>query len=729
MDVKLCFRRWALSLTVLAVFLAACPRAKAQANLFIYTDNLVNGFQDWGWGTRNFSNPSPTHLGSTCSISASMVAWQALSLQHSDFNVTPYSSLIFWADGGTSGGQRLQVNLSYGPNGATNGPTYALSPALPAGAWQQYTIPLSSLKADGVSNYNRVTIQLTASGTTNTFYVDDIQFGAAPAPALTHLNINANQTIRTADARWFGLNTAVWDSYFDTTATSNALQELGCLSLRFPGGSLSDSYYDWTTGKDGTNNRPTKWPNFMHIATNAGVQAFITVNYGTGTSNKAADWVKSANITNHCNFKYWEVGNECYGSWETDTNTVAHDPYTYATRAAGYIALMKAAYPAVPIKVGVVAVPGEDSYSNNAAHPVINPRTGVTHYGWTPIMLTYLKTNGVTPDFLIDHVYPESTPANPTTGTDSDALVLQSTGGWASDAADLRQQLTDYLGPSGTNTELVCTENNSDSGAVGRQLTSIVNGLYLADSMAQLMKTEFNAYTWWDLRNGQGNDGSFDSTLYGWRAYGDEGIINANGNPGVDRYPIFYGFKLMQYYVRPGDTVLNATSDYLLLSAYAARKANGALTLLVINKDATTNFNAQISLSNFAPLSTATVRSYGIAQDDAVRTNNLAPGAQDIATNIVPVGAIFTNSFPPYSLTLFTFTPGPAQLSALLPQPGQFVLQLHGQPGTPYIIQRSPDLFTWTPVSTNSLVGNVLNITNVISPGITQQFWRAVWQP
>ena len=80
-------------------------------------------------------------------------------------------------------------------------------------------------------------------------------------------------------------------------------------------------------------------------------------------------------------------------------------------------------------------------------------------------------------------------------------------------------------------------------------------------------------------------------------------------------------------------------------------------------------------------------------------------------------------------MTLFTFAPGPAQLSALLPQTGQFVLRLQGQPGTPYIIQNSPDLFTWTSVSTNTLAGNVLNITNAISPGIARQFWRAVWQP
>jgi len=730
-NMKPFFRCYALSLSLLAVFSLAGLRAKAQANLPLYTDNLVNGFQDWGWGTRNFSNPSPTYSGSTYSISASMVAWQALSFQHSDFNVTPYSSLIFWADGGNSGGQRLQVNLSYGPNGATNGPTYALSPALPAGAWQQYTVPLSSLKATGVSNYNRVTIQLTASGTTNTFYVDDIQFGAVPAPALTHLGVDATQTIRPADARWFGVNTATWDSYLGNSQTLPLLQQAGCLALRWPGGSTSDTYH-WAAASNRVGNS-----NFVYIATNLGAQVFITVNYGSSSSNEAAAWVKSANLTNNCRFKYWEIGNECYGTWETDTNNPAHDPYTYAVRTAGYIALMKAADPT--IKVGVVAVPGEGSYSNNATHFAINPRTGTTNYGWTPVMLTTLNNLGVTPDFAIYHFYPEYTPTGvtPVPAADSDPLLLQVAGNpcpitwtdWASAAANLRQQISDYIGSAGTNIELVCTENNSDSSsAMGRQLTSIVNGLYLADSVGQLMKTEFNAYLWWDLRNGTNDTGAFDPTIYGWRTYGDEGMMNSiNGVTGL--YPTFYAEKLLQCFVRPGDTVLNATSDYMLLPAYAARKADGALTLLVINKDATANFNAQISLSNFAPLSTATVRSYGIAQDDAVRTNNLAPGAQDIATNIVPAGAVFTNSFPPYSLTLFTFAPVPAQLSALLPQPGQFVLQLQGQPGTPYIIQRSPDLFTWTPVSTNGLVGNVLNITNAISPGITQQFWRAVWQP
>ena len=82
-------------------------------------------------------------------------------------------------------------------------------------------------------------------------------------------------------------------------------------------------------------------------------------------------------------------------------------------------------------------------------------------------------------------------------------------------------------------------------------------------------------------------------------------------------------------------------------------------------RTASTNLNAQITLTNFSPWSTATVRSFGIAQDEATRTNSIIPGAQDIATNSFAVaGTNFTATFPPYSLTLMTFAPAAAQLQS-----------------------------------------------------------------
>jgi hypothetical protein len=306
---------------------------------------------------------------------------------------------------------------------------------------------------------------------------------------------------------------------------------------------------------------------------------------------------------------------------------------------------------------------------------------------------------------------------------------MQAAQQWSSDATDLRQQLVDYLGVTvSSNIELLCTENNSDSGAQGRQSTSIVNALYLADSVSQLMKTEFNSFLWWDLRNGQDTSGCFDPSLYGWRSYGDFGLL---GNS--SRYPTFYAEKLLQYFVNGQSKILNAHSDYLLLSVYSARNADGSLTLLVINKDVSANFSAQITLTNFIPSPSALVRSYGIVQDEAARTNNLAPGAQDITTNTVPVSAVFTNTFPKGSLTLFTFTPLPAVpgLRLLRAASGQAVFQLQGTPGIAYVLQTSTNLGAsslWSSISTNVPPDTgSLNFTNPLPAGSRQQFWRAVW--
>ncbi len=705
---------------ILAALVLHAVVAGAQNNLSVYSDQLNNGFQDWGWATHNYTNTSPVHSGPN-SVSVTIVTANYDGLQicrATDLDSSPYASVSFWINGGATGGQQLNVYglLHIGSTQNVGQLTTTLT-SLPANTWQQVTIPLSSLGVASKSNFTGFVIQSRIGAVQPTYYLDDIQLDANPPPAVIHLAVNAAQTLRPADARWFGLNTAVWDGNFDTAYTSNALAELNTRILRFPGGSLSDEYH-WATGTTLTNTWTwsVNFKNFIHVATNASAQAMITVNYGTGTPAEAAAWVRSANVTNHLGFKYWEVGNENYGTWETDTNVFPHDPYTYAVRAAQYITQMKAAD--ATIKIGVPVVTGEDANANGySSHPAFNARTGTSHNGWTPVVLATLKSLGATPDFLVYHVYPQYQ-------TDSDQTILQAATNWAPDAANLRQQITDYFGSGGTNIELLCTENNNDSGPEGKQSTSIVNGLYLADSLAQLEKTEFNGFFWWDLRNGSDTTGDFSSTLYGWRTVGDFGIIGDAST----RYPTFYGFKLMQFFARPGDTVLNATSDYSLLSSYAARKANGALALLVINKHSTSNLNAQITLTNFFPWSTATARSFGIAQDEATRTNSLIPGAQDIATNSFATASTnFTATFPPYSLTLLTLAPAAPLVQNIATSGGTAVFQLQGQAGVPYQIQTSTNLISWTSNATVTLSNTTWMVTNTLSAGA--KFWRAVWLP
>jgi alpha-L-arabinofuranosidase len=755
-----------LSKFILALLLAVPALCRAQSNLVIYSDSLATGWADQSYScTKNFANTSPVHSGAH-SISVNITgAYGALQLVHSSsISTIGYSYLSFWLNGSTNGGQQLQVYglLNQGGSATPQPQHFSMNTPL-TNTWQQYFVPLAAIGAAGATNFDGFAIQDDAGSAESTFYLDDIQLISVPTPAVVHLTVNAGQPVRTADARWFGMNAAQWDSSLDTPQTIADLTNMGTRAVRLPGGSDSDDFH-WLYNRQDQNT--WTWAsspaNFIHVITNINAQAMTTVNYGTGFTNEAAAWVAYCNATTSntkalgvdpagsnwfiagvwaairsaaplatddgknflrisrsapLGFKYWEIGNEEYGSWETDSNSVPHDPFTYASRARDYISLMKAVDPT--IKIGVVVTPGEDSYTNNFNHPVVNPRTGQTHYGWTPVLLATLKSLGVTPDFIIHHRYPQGA------GAESDAGLLQASGGWSFDAANLRQMITDYVGTNGTNIEILCTENNSVSSGDGKQTTSLVNGLFMADSLAQLMQTEFNGLFWWDLENGSDDFGNNNSaSLYGWRLYGDYGILE-----GTNYYPPYYTAKLMQHFVQPGDTVLAATSDYLLLSTYAVQRQDGSVTILTISKDPTNTLTGQLALAGFIPAPAGTIYSYGIPQDNAAE---FGTGSPDVAqTNLSGAGTNFSYAFPPYSATVLALSPGPAKLLAVPPPPtpGQVVFQLQGQVGVPYVIQSSPDLVTWTPVSTNKLLATTLNLTNSIAPSTPKQFWRAVWLP
>jgi alpha-L-arabinofuranosidase len=750
---------------ILAVAMAAPAAVVAQSNLTIYTDSLINGWQDYSYNTtRNFANTSPVHSGSD-SISATITsAYGGIQLYHAPMTDSNYASVSFWINGGTSGGQQLQMygNLGTGPT-AQSARYYLSAPV--ANIWQQYTVPLSALGVANQTNFSGFAIQDSAGTTEPTFYLDDIELVSSVAPALTHLTVNASKPIRTADARWFSLNATIWDNNFDTPQTISLLTNMGIQALRFPGGSDSDDYH-WLYNRQDDNDWTwtTSVASYIQVITNLNAQTMITLNYGTGSSNEAAAWVAYVNAattntqslgvdTNGFNwetagywaslraaaplhtddgknflrisrtvplgFEYWEIGNEQYGaSWETDSNNVPHDPYTYAERAKGYIALIKAVD--VAVKIGVVVTPGVNSYVNNTSHPAVDPVTGQTNYGWTPVLLATLNSLGVTPDFAIYHNYPQ----NP--GSENDAGLLGSSTGWASAAADLRGQITDYMGSKGANIELVCTENNSVSSAPGKQSVSLVNGLYKVDSLAQLMQTEFNGLFWWALRNGMEYDGNMSSALYGWREYGDYGVVDSGY---TNLYPTYYTTELMTHFVRTGDAVITAASDYSLLSSYAVRRLDGSLTVLAINKDPVNTLTGQVAVTGFTPAASGSVYSYGIPQDNAAETGIGSPAVAQ--TNLSGVATNFNYAFPPYSATVLVLSPAPAKLltTSIPPTASQFVFQLQGQVGVPYVIQRSTNLTAWTPVSTNTLIAGTTNITNSLAPSTPKQFWRAIWQP
>lgn len=154
--------------------------ASAEQDLPIYTDGFVNGFTDWAvnWAPHSVTNTSPVHSGGY-SISASPSHWQGLYIHHSNMETIPYANVSFWLNGGSNGGQLIQIRALID----TNTPSEYSLPALEPDKWRQFTIPLASLSAADTTNFHGLWIHRRGGGGSDgTFYIDDIQFGAKSSP-------------------------------------------------------------------------------------------------------------------------------------------------------------------------------------------------------------------------------------------------------------------------------------------------------------------------------------------------------------------------------------------------------------------------------------------------------------------------------------------------------------------------------------------------------------------
>ncbi len=107
----------------------------------------------------------------------------------------------------------------------------------------------------------------------------------------------------------------------------------------------------------------------------------------------------------------------------------------------------------------------------------------------------------------------------------------------------------------------------------------------------------------------------------------------------------------------------------------------------------------------------------------------LAPGTYTFTLFVNTGDPLLPVTPLPISFTISSGLPAAPRLQVLSGSPSQFVFQLLGDTNVSYVVQTSADLMAWVPVSTNTLPGGFLNITNSILPGASHQFWRALWQP
>lgn len=444
------------------------------------------------------------------------------------------------------------------------------------------------------------------------FWLDDVKIGKGPAPGSSYIDVQPS-SMRTLTNKMFGVGIATQDWTTDLEETRARMREAGIRFMNFPGGVNADRY-DWrssTDKVDGSYCRVTT-QDYLNLASAIGSDKMITTNYGSGTPQECADWVRHANIELGGNVMYWTIGNECYrdGEYDNRPHPYDHDAETYAAFVIDAILRMKAVDPR--IKVGIVGTYSESSEPGRTT--VYNPRTGQAARGWSAVILTRMREAGVLPDYFDFHIAPQ------TPGKESDAAAFQ-----AMDRIDfwtgrMRQMLTDYLGSAGASMPLHLSESNMTYGDLGKQSVSMTSALYIAYSWGQMATRNVQSFVWWKLHNEVMHTGNNSPTLYGWRGYSDFGILarglpEGQSEPLNTPYPGFYAIKMLKYFAQAGDELHATKTGSMYLKTFAVMH-NGRLRLLVINTARDREVQGTISIGGRPVSGIATVYKYGRGEDE-----------------------------------------------------------------------------------------------------------------
>jgi hypothetical protein len=529
-----------------------------------------------------------------------------------------------------------------------------------------------------------------------------------PQPATT---VNAASVSGPVAPNLVGVNLTWWDDKLTTAQTQQMVEAAGLNAFRFPGGSSSDDYHFNVAANFGDSVADTI-PQFAQFIGAVNGTGLVTLDYGSGSPQEAAaelaylegsttdtslignglEWNDGANQWQSVNWqtvgywaglraaaplaqddgynflrlgqsapfnyiKDWEVGNEEYGSWEIDhhgtpgpggvSTGAQHDPATYAAFAETFATYAAEIDPAISIGI-------------DSADP-----TGASDNNWTKNVLTQGNAIGFIPGFISDHNYVQAP------GQESDSTLLLNTVSDANSVLDWSTRYADYqtvlqatIGSQAAGVQIMATEFNSVYSNPGKQITSLVNGLFIADSIGSLLDSGYTAGTVWDLRNGWDPNENNSPFLYGWRQGGDYGLLgdpNTSDPPSTGSYvpyPSYFAEQLASKIVLAGGQVVSASSNFQDLATYAVLQANGRLELLVINKDPDAAINEQFTLQGFTPNGDAQVWQYGEAQDFAQSQTTDGSAALGYSTTTVALsGSSFNYTFPAYSMTVVDLTP------------------------------------------------------------------------
>ncbi|HKY54076.1 MAG TPA: hypothetical protein VJM08_07225 [Anaerolineales bacterium] len=360
-----------------------------------------------------------------------------------------------------------------------------------------------------------------------------------PTPIPDVLYVNPSHSLGPISPLIYGSNYGPW--LVVSFEMLPAAYDSGVTILRFPAGSWGDQ-----------NNVATyQIDQFMAFAQKVGAKAMFNVRLLDGTPEQAAEMVRYTNIEKKYNVQYWGIGNEpTLYNGQVKNRGETYDVERFNREWRIFAEAMKKVDPTIKL------VGAEINQFSHDYTPGATTNFSERDETW---FIEFLKANADLVDVVSFHRYPF--PRTNVSGPASIEELRQNAKEWDKIIIHARELIHQY---TGRDLPIGITEFNSHySQSVGGEATpdSHYNAIWLADVIGRLIKNGVYMANHWLLASKGG--------LGGWGLVGD-----------WDTHPSYYVYQL---YKKFGSELVYSSSDDPDLSIYAARRADGALTVLVIN--------------------------------------------------------------------------------------------------------------------------------------------------
>ena len=410
----------------------------------------------------------------------------------------------------------------------------------------------------------------SGEGTAGSFQIDNIkltnlrEIKAKERPAVIKVVVKGESDVLNPEISGglFGINAALWDGdMLDNknfkVQTREFVKRINHGIVRYPGGLRADDdhwkeildNHDWMVDTD----------EFLEWLKKTGSNAMFTVNFGSGTEQEAAAWVKHTNVDKKAGILYWEIGNEVYGNWHPYYEKYGKDGGTiYGKRARKFIEAMKKVDPT--IKVAVL---------------------GVLEGDWNEKVL---KETGDIADGLIVHHYPQHF------GEENDFALLSAPQTLTAIYERLHKVVDKWTAhyKKDKKIELWLTEWNSVDFNPGPQTLSVENGLFVADYLGMLATENVDNAQYWDIHN--------DITPEG----GDYGYLTRSGENCMNcPRPSYWAFQMASDALRGKlmKTTITGDEDALLTAYWTVKGKKNQL--LLVNKSPYSDFDIKLDIPGF----------------------------------------------------------------------------------------------------------------------------------